>query len=50
MIKVELKEEELDLVLQALAQQPYRSVAGLIQNILGQVQKKPEVTETPEVK
>lgn len=46
MIKVEFKEEELEAVLQALAQQPYRTVAGLIQNIVGQAQQQKQVEKT----
>jgi hypothetical protein len=45
MIKIELKEEELDLVLQALAQQPYRTVAVLIENIIKQAREQSQPTE-----
>jgi hypothetical protein len=38
MINITFKPEELDLVLQALSTQPYRSVVGVIQNIVNQAQ------------
>jgi hypothetical protein len=50
MIKIELKEEELDLVLQALATQPYRSVATIIQNIVGQAQAAKQSAPKEEAK
>jgi hypothetical protein len=50
MIKIELKQEELEVLLQALAQQPYRSVASLIQNIVGQAQQQTKATPKEEAK
>lgn len=41
-MKLELKEEQINTVLQALAQMPYAQVAGLIQEIINQVQPKEE--------
>lgn len=50
MIKIELKEEDLDLVLQALAAQPYRTVANVIQNLVGQAQAAKQPVPKQEVK
>jgi len=41
-MKLELKEEQINTVLQALAQMPYSQVAALIQEIINQVQPKEE--------
>ena len=50
MIKIELKQEELEVLLQALALQPYRSVAGLIQTMVGQSQQQTKTTPKEEAK
>lgn len=42
-MKLELTKEEVEVVLQALSQQSYRVVAGLIQNIVDQARKQTEV-------
>jgi hypothetical protein len=48
MIKIEFKPEELDLVLQALSQQPYRSVVALIENLVKQAREQaPNQQDTP---
>jgi len=40
MINITFKPEELDLVLQALSQQPYRTVAPLIENLIKQAREQ----------
>jgi hypothetical protein len=39
-MKLEFTKEEVDLILQALSQQPYRSVVAIIQNIVTQAEKQ----------
>lgn len=41
-MKLELTKEQINLILQALAQLPYAQVVGLIQEIIGQAQPKEE--------
>jgi hypothetical protein len=41
-MKLELTKEQINLILQALAQLPYAQSAGLIQEIINQVQPKEE--------
>lgn len=41
-MKLELTKEEINFVLQALAQLPYTQVAGLIQKIASQVTEEPK--------
>jgi hypothetical protein len=45
-MKLELKQEQVNLILQALAQLPYAQVVGLIEEILDQVKPKEEKNET----
>lgn len=47
MIKLELKEDQLEVVLQALSQQPFRAVASLIENILGQARAQAQPVQQP---
>jgi hypothetical protein len=48
MINIIFKPEELDLVLQALSQQPYRAVVSLIENLLKQAREQdPKQQDAP---
>jgi hypothetical protein len=45
MLKLELSKEQVEAVLQALAQQPYRSVVSLIEAIVKQAQAQTQQEE-----
>ena len=46
--KIELTDQELNIILYSLQKQPYEVVSELIKNIALQLQPKPEVVETKE--
>jgi hypothetical protein len=45
MLKLELSKEQVEAVLQALAQQPYRSVVSLIEAIVKQAQAQTQTQQ-----
>jgi hypothetical protein len=45
MINITLTQQDVETVLQALAQQPYRTVAVLIENIIKQAREQSQPTE-----
>jgi hypothetical protein len=47
-MKLQLNEEQVNLILQALAQLPYVQSAGLIQEIINQAQKEKEAKKNAE--
>jgi hypothetical protein len=50
MIKLELTPEEVQVVINALAQMPYAQVAGLIPKLIAQANPKEGIVEKPDLK